>query len=179
MCVIYDNASMAIRRFALVLIGLGLFLLLLGLGYAVYLQSVEQVGSASLPGELAGLPLTGEMSGRSAISELAWMHGQGFKLNQGSVGTYGRDGEIILYVAGTPFEFMAGRLLTAMRDKIANVDSPFLPIAEHKIGQHEVYELEGMGQMHFYLRSNDLVVWLAVDHALAAEALQQALDFYP
>jgi hypothetical protein len=170
---------MPIRGFALVLIGLGLILLSSGLGYAIYVQRVEQVGSAPIPGELAGLPLTGEISSRSAIAELAWMHGQGFKLNKGSVGTYGRDGEITLYVAGTPFKFMAGRLLTAMRDKIAEVDSPFTQIAEHDIEQHEVYELEGMGQMHFYFRSNDLIVWLAVDHALASEALQQALDFYP
>jgi len=107
------------------------------------------------------------------------MHGQEFQLNQGAVGSYGQDGEITIYVAGTPLKYMAGRLLTGMRDKIEAVNSPFTPIAEREIDQGMIYELEGMGQMHFYFQSDDLIVWLAVNGSHAEVALQQALAFYP
>jgi hypothetical protein len=158
---------------------LGLILVFSGLIYAVYLERTEVIGPTLIPEEFAGLPLTAELSGQSVIAELAWMHGQGFDLNKGSVGFYGRDDEITLYVAGTPFSFMAGRLLTAMRDKIAAEDSPFVPIGEHEIEGHKVYELEGMGKKHFYFRSRELIVWLAVDPAIASLVLQQVLEFYP
>lgn len=164
---------------SLILLGLGLFLLVLGLGYAVYLRRAESVLPAPLPVELCGQPLSRVITGVAALTELSWMHGQEFQLNQGAVGSYGQDGEITIYVAGTPLKYMAGRLLTGMRDKIEAVNSPFTPIAEREIDQRMIYELEGMGQMHFYFQSHDLIVWLAVNGSHAEVALQQALAFYP
>jgi len=170
---------MSNKRVSLILLGLGLFLLVLGLGYAFYLQREESVSPAPLPWELGGQPLSRAITGPTALTELSWMHGQEFQLNQGAVGSYGRDGEITIYVAGTPLKYMTGRLLTAMRDKIDEVNSPFSPIAEREIDQRMIYELEGMGQRHFYFRSDDLIVWLAVDNSYAEEALQEILIFYP
>ena len=164
---------------ALVRIGLGIIFILSGLGYAFYQQRLNQVYPAPLPGELAGLPITGQVSGPPALVELSWMHGQGFQLNKGAVGSYGEPGEITLYVAGTPLNFMAGRMLIAMRDKIARTDTPFTPVAEREVDQRKVYELVGMGQKHFYFRAGDLVIWLAVDESQAEMALQQVLEFYP
>ena len=95
------------------------------------------------------------------------------------MGTFGEEGEITLYVAGTPLSFMAGRLVVAMRDKIARSETPFSPIAEREDGGRIVFELDGMGQRHFYFRSRDLVIWLAADESYTEEALKQVLDFYP
>jgi hypothetical protein len=64
------------------------------------------------------------------------------------VGIYVSEGEITIYVAGTQLKFMAYRLLTAMREKIAEENSPFMPLGEREVKQHKVYELEGMGQSH-------------------------------
>ena len=100
-------------------------------------------------------------------------------MNKGAVGIYGDEHEITLYVAGTPLNFMAGRLLAAMRDKITISETPFTPVGEREQEGRTVYELQGMGQRHFYFRSNDLVVWLAVDEVVSNAALNQVLDFYP
>ena len=164
---------------ALVLIGLGFFLIVLGLGYTFYLQKENSIGSSLLPKELVGLPLSREITGSSAFAELSWMHGQEFQLNQAAVGTYGKEDEVIIYVAGTDTKSMAGRLIIAMRDRIAAVGSPFEPIAEQEIDQRMVYELDGMGQRHFYFRSDQLIIWLAVDVRLAEDALRQVLILYP
>ncbi len=170
---------MSKRTWAAVLIATGFFVILIGLGYAYYRQSLEQISPAPLPDQLAGFPLSKRILGRSAINEFTWMHGQGFPLTKGAVGTYGPDNQFTLYVAGTPMKFMAGRLLIAMRDKIAETNSPFTPLAANEINQRIVYELAGLGQQHYYFRSADLIVWLAADKAQAEEALRQVLIFYP
>lgn len=118
---------------ALVLIGLGFFLIVLGLGYTFYIQKENSAGSSLLPKELVGLPLSWEIAGPSAFAELFWMHGQDFQLNQAAVGKYGNEDQVIIYVAETDTKSMAGRLITAMRDRIAAVGSPFEPIAEQEI----------------------------------------------
>jgi len=170
---------MARRWIPLILISLGLIIVGLGLGYGFYLRSLEIIAPVPLPDELAGLPLFREVSGPSALAELSMMHRQGFPLNKASVGSYGSQSEITVWVAGTPMRFMAGGLLTAMKDTIARGDSPFSPLGELKIEDRTVYELEGMGQQHYYFRSKDLIVWLAVDESLAEEVLDWVLEFYP
>jgi hypothetical protein len=170
---------MSKSRSALLLIFIGILFILVALGYAVYLQKVEQIDPAPLPGEIAGKSLKARVFGAPALDELSWMHGQEFQLNQGSVGSYGAGNEITLYVAGTPLSFMAGRMIIDMREKIAQTDTPFTPLAEREYEGRAVYELVGMGQQHFYFRSGNLVIWLAVDEREAEEALQQLLDFYP
>ena len=163
---------------ALALIGLGIFLLLLGLGYTFYIRK-ENSRSSLLPKEMVGFPLSSEVTGSSAFDELSWMHGQEFQLKQAAVGMYGNKDQVIIYVAGMDTESLAGQLISAMRDKIAAVDSPFEPIAEREIDQRMVYELDSIGQRHFYFKSDQLIIWLAVDQDFAEDALRQVLRFYP
>ena len=163
----------------MILIAAGFSIVLMGLVYAYYSQTLELISPAPLPDQLAGYPLSRRILGRPALDELAWMHGQVFPLTKGAVGTYGTENQITVYVAGTPVKFMVGRLLVAMRDKIAESNSPFTPIAEREINQRTIYELDGLGQRHNYFRSDVLVVWLAADETLAEEALDQVLFFYP
>ena len=173
---LYDNCGMSEKRSALLLICFGVFVILVAMAYGVYQQRISQIGPAPLPGEIAGLPLRGRVVGVPTLDELSWMHGQEFQLNQGAVGSYG---EITLYVAGTPLSFMAGRMIRDMRDRIASADTPFTLLAERDYGRRTVYELAGMGQKHYYFRSGNLVVWLAVNENADELALQHALEFYP
>ena len=159
--------------------GCGFLIVLFALGFMVYEQRFSQAGPAPLPGEIAGLPLTEALEGAPALDELSWMHGQQFQLNQGAVGGYGTGGEATLYAAGTPFGFMARRMITDMRDKIALAETPFTPLGEIIQGRRTIYELVGMGQQHYYFRSGNLVIWLAVNEQQSDLALQQVLDFYP
>jgi len=176
---LYDNCGMSKKHSALLLIGFGVFVILVALAYGYYQQRISQIGPAPLPGEIAGLTLRGRVFGAPTLDELFWMHGQDFQLNQAAVGNYGAGNEITIYAAGTALGFMAGRMLIAMRDKIASSETPFTPLAERQYGSRRVYELEGMGQIHFYFRSGNLVVWLAGNEQEAERALQHALDFYP
>ena len=177
--VLYDNGAMVKRWLAVLIIGIGIFLIILAFSFPLYQHRINRINPAPLPNQLAGLSLFHETSGQTALAELVWLHGQEFQLNQGAVGSYGAHNEITLYIAGTPFVFMAGRMINDMRDKITGSDTPFTPIAEMDNGKRSVYQLSGLGQEHYYFKSGNLVIWLAVDEDLAEAALSQALDYYP
>ena len=139
---------------------------------------IDHPGIVPLPEQVAGLPLSSKLTGTEATEEFSMLHNKQFPMTSGAVGIYG-DNQIAVWVGGTPLQFMAAELVTAMRDKIAEGNSPFTPVAERHDGNRTVYSLEGMGQRHYYFQSRNLVIWLAAEPALADEALQQTLEAYP
>lgn len=168
------------KRFtALSLVLLGVVLASSGVGYALFGQALDNPGTAPLPGQIAGLPLSGRSTGWQAIGELTRLHGKGFPLSSGAVGMYGDQHQVKLWVAGAPIRPLASRMLAAMKDNIAEGNSPFTPTGERPDGKRIIYVLEGMGQKHFYFQSGDLLIWLAADADLAEDALAQTLEFYP
>ena len=165
------------RFFPLALITLGILLSFAALSQLYLNNRARPSASLDLPNQLAGLPMTDSKSGNQAISEFTDLHGKSFPVTSGVVGIYGNR-EITLWVAGTASDSIAQELTDEMQKRIAEGSSPFTPIEEINQRNHKVYALEGMGQRHYYFQSQNLVIWLAVDPALADEALQQILEVY-
>ncbi len=166
---------MSQRRTAIVLIGLGVLVLL---GSFAYLLAGTRVSTLSLPQTLAQLPLTSATYGLEAVTVINRLHGKEFPLTAGALGRYGND-RATLWVSQFASRAVAGQIVDAMRDKIAAGRSPFEPIGARQVGSRPIYELSGLGQQHFYFQSNDLVIWLAVDQALAGQVLPPTLEVYP
>lgn len=161
--------------------GLGLIILLGAAGFLIYPQKAQQPTPASLPETVLDLPLSESLQSDDAVAEITRMHGNDFSLTSGAIGMYGADHTITLWIAEVSTQTDAGQMLIAMRDKIANSSgsSPFEPIGERSDGSRTIYELEGMGQKHFYFQSRKLVVWLAVEPESAEDTLSQILKFFP
>jgi hypothetical protein len=161
--------------------GLGLIIFLGAAGFLISPQKAQRPKPAVLPEMILDLPLSESIQSEAAIAEIARMHGNDFDLTSAAIGMYGADYTITLWIAEVSTQTGAGQMLMAMRDKIANSagSSPFEPVAERSDGSRTVYELEGMGQKHFYYQSGKLVVWLAVQPESAEVALNQILKFYP
>ena len=161
-----------------VVIGAGVLLILL-MGAWLYVGNlIDHPGIVPLPEQVAGLPLSSKLTGTDATEEFSMLHKEHFPLTSGAVGVYG-DNQIGLWVGGAPLDFMAARLVSAMRGKIAEGHSPFTPVAERQDGSRTIYVLEGMGQSHYYFQSKNLVIWLASQPDLADKALQQTREAYP
>jgi hypothetical protein len=168
------------RRIAsLVLAGLGGVLILTAAASLLYTNKLQNPEAVELPGDLAGYPLRAALYGEQAIEDVSRLHGKRFPLSSGAVGMYGEFGEINLWATGSIIEYFASRMLDDMEQTIAQGDSPFLPIGEFNQAGRRIYELDGMGQKHFYFQAGNLVVWLAADPALADDVLQETLEFYP
>jgi hypothetical protein len=118
------------------------------------------------------------MTGPQAEADFSNLHGKQFPLTSGAVGIYGNR-QATLWVAGAPLNLMAARMVIAMRDKIAEGNSPFTPNGEYQDNQRTIYILEGLGQKHFYFQSQNLVIWLAADADIADAALQKLEETYP
>lgn len=165
------------RIFPLVLIVLGV-LLSLGALTQLYLNNrATSPDTVDLPNQLGGLRLTESKSGQEAIADVAGLHGKEFPITFGAIGVYGNQ-DITLWVAGTASDSIALQMTNAMRARIAEGNSPFIPVEEISNGDRTIYALEGMGQKHYYFQSENLIIWMAVDPALADKALQQILEVY-
>ena len=165
------------RIFPLALITLGILLSIGALSQLYLNNRVSSSAALDLPNQLAELRTTDAKSGDQAISEFTDLHGKSFPVIYGAVSIYGNR-EITLWVAGTTSDSIAKELTDAMQKRIAEGNSPFTPINEINQRNRKVYALEGMGQRHYYFQSQNLVIWLAADPALADEALQQILEVY-
>ena len=133
--------------------------------------------TAHVPPQIAGVRMSNSKTGDDAIEDVARMHSKEFPVTYGVIAVYG-DREITLWVSGAPSADIAQQMTHAMRDKIAQRNSPFTPTEEIQENNRTVYVLEGMGQIQYYFQSQDRVIWLAVNPAFADKALQQILEVY-
>jgi len=163
----------------LVLMILGMLILLGAFFSYRYSEAISEPAAALIPDSLAALPLTSSQYGAEAVAEVSQLHGKSFPLTSGGMGIYGAQGQITLWVTGAPASFLARRLLEEMRDKIAEGNTPFVPIGQSSLLGRTIYQLAGMGKRHYTFQSRALVIWLAADPSVADQALREALDFYP
>jgi hypothetical protein len=140
-------------------------------------SNVNESLIVDLPQKIAGVQMSESKTGNDAIEDVSQVHGKDFPVRYGAIAVYG-DREITLWVSGAPSADIAQQMTHAMRDKIAQGNSPFTPTEEIQDNSRTVYVLEGMGQIHYYFQSQDRVIWLAVNPAFADEALQQILEVY-
>lgn len=167
------------RSFPGVIIIVGILMIVSSLVYWRFSVTNDRPGLTGLPKSLVGLPLTTATYGTDAVNEITRMHGKEFPLNSGSMGTYGKNSEATLWVAGFPTETLAAEMVSAMGEKIAAENTPFTPTGEQEMRGRTIYELDGMSQKHFYYQSGVFVIWLAADPQLAELAILQTLDAYP
>lgn len=154
--------------------GLGLVILLAGVGWLGVDRLLIGQGNLTLPNALAGLPLSDQIAGRTALVEIKQLHGQGFPLVDGAVARYGQ-GAATIWVSSTWAPFLAGRQVQAMTERIAEERSPFAPVGNHEVEGTTVYVLTGMGQVHYYFQLDRRVVWLAISPSLAERGLEELL----
>ncbi len=173
-----ENSS-SWRRFASLLIFIGVVVLAGGLLFA-YLSRSGTLGTANhLPRTIAGYELKTATYGSEAVAEIARMHGKEFPTTSGAMGMYGDTNQISLWIEGFQDRSTASQIIHAMGEKIALGKSPFSPTGQQKAGHRTVYLLDGMGQKHVYFQSGNLVLWLAAEPTIADQAIQQILEDYP
>ncbi len=129
-----------------------------------------------LPERVAGYTLRAHVFGPEAAAEIRRMHRGTFPLTAAAIGVYG-NGDAVLWVGQTWGRPGAWALERSMTAAISRTESPFLPVGERLVNGVHVYELEGMGQRHFYFRVGNRVYWLAVSPERAEQALAEVIRF--
>src|SRR3970040_2368769 len=160
------------------LVGIGTLLIAVPTGWLYFSSLVNHPAAVHFPDQIAGLQMTDYTTGAQAATQFEDLHNKQFPLTSGAIGIYG-DHEITLWESGAPLNIMATRMADAMQEKIANGNSPFTPLEQFTQGSRTIYDLEGMGQIHYYFQSKNLIIWLAAEPSTAEEALEQILEAYP
>ncbi len=161
-----------------VMIGLGALLLLSATAYWISAQTQATPVAVAVPEALAGLNQTRITVGPEAMADMVQLHGKALPLTSAAMASYG-DSLVTLWVSGTQSNATAAELVRSMTEKIAEGRSPFRPTGVRQIAGRTVYELNGMGQRHFYFQTGNLVLWLSADSSVAEDALGDVLLFYP
>lgn len=130
-----------------------------------------------VPDRLAGLELVDEVSGTQAVAQVEQLHGKalGSGLDAAWVARYGQQGEATLWVSRSILEADAVEMLERMTVLIEDGGTPFTGLVDIGEASAPVYQLEGMGQRHYYFRSATDLYWLAAPMSLAEAALEELL----
>ncbi len=162
------------RRFAVGCAGVLLVVVLLALIPVWVFSQPEK--ALPIPGRIAGYPLRGHVFGPEAAEEIRNMHRGTFPMTGAAIAIYGNM-DAVLWVSETWGSIGAYLLERGMTRAIAKGDTPFEPLGTRQVRGVTVYELTGMGQMHYYFRVGDMVYWLAVNEEKAEEALDEVVAF--
>jgi hypothetical protein len=164
------------RLLPILLIITGFFIIIMA--YLMLVSHNGNEGTVELPEILGNLSRSIDMYGEAAVADVNRLHGKDFNIASGAKGIYGLHGEAILWVTAAKSELDASGLLIAMHDAIAEGNSPYMQVGIQQINGEIIYELDGLGQKNYYYQSGELVIWLAVDHELAEDLLNEILTYY-
>jgi hypothetical protein len=163
-----------------VLFSLGFLLLAAAAWYGLHTtRSAPGVAfSDNIPASLAGLALTEKTTGAEAVAQIQNLHLGDIAIVDAVGAAYGAQ-QAVMWIAAAESEARAAALVAEMETAIASGGSPFAPLGVLGLGGREVFEVEGLGQLHFFYRTGDKVIWLSASPALAKQALTEVMGFYP
>lgn len=170
---------MSDRPKAGLVIAVGVILVISALVYWSFSDAIAGSDTLKLPKSLAKLSLATVTYGPEAVDEITRLHGKKFAIITGAMGMYGSDDQATLWVADFASDSTASQAINAMQEKIATADSPFTPTGQKQIDGRPLYQLDGMGQKHFYFQSDSRVIWLAANPDIAEQAYEQILRYFP
>ena len=137
-------------------------------------------GEVPLPQSLGVLRLEKLQAGEEARREIDRLHGKQIGFQRGYIGFYvAETGSAQLWLsehssnseAAAAVEKMAGSLRQGKQQN-------FWHFRQMVIEKRTMYFAVGMGQVHYFFQKGAKVIWLAVDPALAKEAIRDAVRSY-
>jgi len=159
-----DGIGMTMIR--VLLFGLSLFLLV----------PVPSKGEP-IPQSIGSLTLEKLQSGEEARQEIDRLHGKQISFQRGYIGTYeGKDGKAKIWVSEYASEGEGVEAIEIMARRLkASEQKNFWHFKEISIEGVPVYFVVGMGQAHYFFQKGVKAIWLAVDPALAREAIRDVI----
>ena len=132
-----------------------------------------------LPPTLGGLALAAEVSGEPARAQVEQLHGKvlGAGLDQAWIGEYGGPPRATVWVTRSVRREDAEALLARMAGRVGDGDSPFRVVGPIDRGDVHGYELDGMGQKHYYFLTGSDLYWLAIDAERGPSGLDDLVRF--
>lgn len=124
-----------------------------------------------LPGMLAGLQLTGSVTGPDAVKQVSALHDERFPITSAEIAQYA-SGRAMVWVSWSADAPAAETMVEQMAARISEGGSPF-DAPEPLSGEKGVWVTHGMGQEHFFFSKGNAVWWISADRQIARRALSE------
>ena len=144
---------------------------------ASVLSTACRSADAPLPQSIGAMRLVKVQTGEEARREIDRLHGKQIEFQRGYIGTYVADnGNGQLWVSEHGSENEAAEAIEKMnRSMRQGKQESFWHFRKVMIEQRPVYIAVGLGKVHYFFQKGAKVIWLAVDPALAKEAIRDTL----
>lgn len=136
--------------------------------------------SPAAPPAVAGLPLSHLLEGTEARAAINRLHGKAIPARDAFVAHYEQDGAVaMLYVTRawiTPlawWQFL--RMVKGIEAGGANREGRFTHLKAREQDGLTLYSALGLGQVHYFYRSDATIVWLAADPHVARAAMAETV----
>lgn len=131
----------------------------------------------AMPGKLAGLALTGMLTGREAIDSISGLHGKTLEIEAGAIGFYGPGARppVTVWISRASAPEGSKEQTVLMLEMMYEGSGPFSGGKALRAGDVEVHEFDGMGQKHYVFYRDDLAYWIAASPDLGPRALDDFL----
>lgn len=129
------------------------------------------------PEFLGELRLDHALRGEEALQAIDRLHGKEVAGKDSFVAHYEKDGvAAMLYVSKASSAGKAVRQVERMTERIQQGNTPFYHLKASDWEGTTVYSALGQGQIHYFFWKGIKVIWLAVDAAVAKQALYDLLN---
>lgn len=153
-------------------------LLVVGLLAGILISMRGNTGQKmNMPESVAGMRLVKHVEGRDAVSQMDQLHGTDIGVTDGYTAEYAGAGQrLMVWYGRTRNEAAAAELLRMMTEKIGAGNPTFTGLQVMTLEGKTVYSVKSGDGSHYYYRSGDAVVWVAIQSpqpsSIAAEALR-------
>lgn len=128
------------------------------------------------PETIDGLKRVQLITGIQAVEEINKLHGREIRIIEGGIGTYRTNNvpQAMVWISRSKKEDLARHQTEVMIKKMLSAPhSPFHHLAQCELQGINIYQFQGMGQIHYIFCWDDLVFWIsAVAHQ--GDAILQA-----
>ncbi len=171
---IYKLKESCSRKLAKALSAAMILLILICWGFPGSVFSYE----LKLPESILGMEKTGVLKGEKASEQVDRMHHGQVTTGSDYIAEYSDDEHSATYYVSLYDEPEdAIKVMQDMAKKMEKTSHEFSHFMLRKVNEHTVYMALGNEQAHYFFAHGKELVWLAVDIAVAEDALEEVTEF--
>lgn len=120
------------------------------------------------PGSIGPMERVKLMTGEEALTAINQLHGKSIHALDGAIGAYqakGAAGSMVWVSRASGGQAAREQVAIMMEKMLQSSTSPFANPSDFRRAGVDVYQLEGMGQLHSLYSTGELVWWIAAEEA--------------
>jgi hypothetical protein len=131
-----------------------------------------------LPDQILDYSLTNRLNGAEAKKFVDRIHLNEVATNENSIGFYSnKNAQSVIYITNYETSEIANAEFQRMTNKISPENSVFISGTIIKMAQKTIYRCFGMGQTHFVLTHQSMLIWISTETIGAEDFISTYIEY--